>query len=94
MLADELDQYKGKGNKYVDDNIQEIQDLYMEEEKKEEKGVIEDKEVILVKPYETSTTTSSSRTSFITDEVKNLFKYMKFIQTPTQTRIFRPPPHY
>jgi len=28
------------------------------------------------------------------DEVKNLFKYMKFIQTPTQTRIFRPPLHY
>jgi len=94
MLADELDQYKGKGNKYVDNNIQEIQDLYMEEEKKEEKGVIEDKEVILVKPYKASTTTSSSRTSFITDEVENLFKYMKFIQTPTQTRIFRPPPHY
>ena len=40
MLANELDQYKGKGNKYVDDNIQEIQDLYMEEEKKEEKEVI------------------------------------------------------
>ena len=39
-------------------------------------------------------TTSSSRTSFITDEVENLFKYMKFIQTPTQTRIFRPLPHY
>ena len=94
MLADELDQYKGKGNKYVDNNIQEIQDLYMEEEKKEEKGVIEDKEVILVKPYEASMTTSSSRTSFITDKVENLFKYMKFIQTPTQTRIFRPPPHY
>jgi len=24
MLADELDQYKEKGNEYVDDNIQEI----------------------------------------------------------------------
>ena len=24
MLANELDQYKGKGNKYMDDNIQEI----------------------------------------------------------------------
>ena len=94
MLADELDRYKGKGNKYVNDNIQEIQDLYIKEEKKEEKGVIEDKEVILVKPYEASMTTSSSRTSFITDKVENLFKYMKFIQTPTQTRIFRPPPHY
>jgi len=33
-------------------------------------------------------------TSFITDEVKNLFKYMKFVQSPTQTRLFKPPPHY
>ena len=28
------------------------------------------------------------------DEVENLFKYMKFIRAPTQTRIFRPSPHY
>ena len=28
MLADELDAYKEQGNKYVDDNIQEIQELY------------------------------------------------------------------
>ena len=39
----------------------------------------EDKEVILVKPYEVFTTTSLSSTSFITDEVKNLLKHMKFI---------------
>ena len=32
MLADELDHYKGRGNRYVDDNIQEIQELYMNEE--------------------------------------------------------------
>ena len=44
ILANELDQYKGKGNKYVDDNIWEIQELYIEEEKKEEKGVVENKE--------------------------------------------------
>jgi len=57
--------------------------------------VVEDKEVILVKPYEVSTTTSSSSsTSFIIDKVKNLIKYMKFVQTPSQTRIFKPPPHY
>ena len=36
MLADKLDQYKGKGNKYVDNNIQEIQELYAKEEKKKE----------------------------------------------------------
>jgi len=82
MLADKLDQYKGKGNKYVDDNIWEIQELYIEEEKKEEKGGVESKEVILVRPYEiSSTTSSSSRTSFITDKVENLLKYIKFIKT-------------
>jgi len=42
--------------------------------------VVEDEEVILVKPYEVSmTTSSSSSTSFIMDEVENLLKYMKFI---------------
>jgi len=80
MLADELDQYKGKDNRYVKDNIWEIQKLYIEEGNKGERGVIEDEEVILVKPYEVSTTTSSSSsTSLIMDEVKNLLKYMKFV---------------
>ena len=95
MLADELDQYKRKGNKYVDDNIWEIQELYIEEEKKEEKGGVESEEVILVRPYEVSLTTLlSSRISFITNEVENLFKYIKFIKAPSQTRIFRPLPYY
>jgi len=92
MLANELNRYKGKGNRYVEDNIWEIQELYIEEGNKGEKGVIEDKEVILVKPYEISTT--MSETSFITDKVENLLKYMKFVKTPFQTRIFRPPPYY
>ena len=51
MLADELDRYKGRGNDYVDMNIKEIQELYMEEEaKKEDKGMIENEEIILVRP--------------------------------------------
>jgi len=33
MLADELDRYKGKDNKYVEENIQEIQELYKDEER-------------------------------------------------------------
>ena len=95
MLADELDHYKGKGNDYVDGNIKEIQELYMNEETKEERGVVENEEVILVWPYEVSSkTTSFSTTSFITDEVENIAKYMKFMKTPSQTRIFRPPPYY
>jgi len=93
MLANELDHYKERGNKYVDNNIRKIQELYIKEEKKE--GKVEDEEVILVKPYEVSTaTSSSSKTSFIIDEVKNLIKYMKFVRSPTQTRLFKPPPYY
>ena len=79
MLANELDYYKGKGNDYVDGNIKEIQELYINEENGEEKGKVEDEEVILIKPYEISMTTLSSSTSFITDEVEHLFKHMKFI---------------
>ena len=89
MLADELDHYKEKGNSYVDSNIKEIQELYMEEEKKEKKGTVENEEVILVYPYEISSmTSSSSTTSFITDEIKNLIRHMKFVKSPTQTKIF------
>jgi len=95
MLANKLDHYKGKGNRYIDDNIQEIQELYVDEEMKKEKGKVEDDEVILIKPYKVSTTTSSfSQTSFIIDEVENLFKYMKFVRSPTQTRLFKPLLHY
>ena len=93
MLADELDQYKGKGNSYVEENIREIQELYIKKEDKEEKGMVEDEEVILVKSYEVSMTTSSS-TSFIMDEVENLLKYIKFIRMPSQMRLFKPPLHY
>ena len=86
MLANELDQYKGKGNLYVDDNIKEIQELYMNKEMKGEKGIVENEEIILVQPYNvSSTTTSSSRTSFITDKIENLTKYMKFVKTLLQT---------
>ena len=28
------------------------------------------------------------------DEVEHLFKHMKFIRMPSQTRLFKPPPHY
>ena len=95
MLADKLDRYKERGNKYVDNNIREIQELYIDKETKKEEGKIEDEKVILIKPYEVSTTMSLlSQTSFITDEVENLCKYMKFVQSPTQTRLFKPLPHY
>jgi len=80
MLVDKLDQYKGKGNRYMEENIQEIQELYMHKEREKEEGKVEDKKVILIKPYKVSTTTSLlSQMSFITKEVKNLSKYMKFV---------------
>jgi len=79
----------------VDSNIKEIQELYMEEEKKEEKEIVENEEVILICPYKfSSTTLLSPMTSFLTDKIKNLVKHMKFVKSPTQTRIFRPPLHY
>jgi len=59
MLANELNVYKGRGNNYMDDNIQEIQELYAEEKIKEEEGRVEEEEVILIKPYEVSKIISS-----------------------------------
>jgi len=95
MLANKLNAYKGRWNAYVDNNIREIQNLFKEENKKKE-GHIEDKEVILIKPYKITQSNSSttSTTSFITDKVKNLIKYMKFIRSLTQTQLFQLPPHY
>ena len=89
MLANELDAYKEKENRYVDENIWEIQKLYANEEQgKKGKGKVEDKEVILIKPYEVSELSSTKSSSFINEKINNLLKYMKFIRLPTQTRIF------
>ena len=65
----------------MDDNIQEIQELYKNEEQEKEsnKGRVEDKEVILIKLYKISESTSLLELSFINDKVENLMKYMKFI---------------
>jgi len=82
MLADKLDTYRGRGNSYIDDNIWEIQELYKDEENKRElkkEGIVEDEKVILIKPYKVSKLTlSTTKSSFIGDEVDNLLKYIKF----------------
>jgi len=67
MLADKLDRYRKRENQYVDDNIQEIQELYKEEEQRQESrsGKVKEEEVILIKPYEVSTSTSITESSFI-----------------------------
>ena len=68
----------------------------MDGEEKRNKRRVEDEEVILIKPYEASSSISISThsTSFIDEEIKNLIKYMKFVKAPTQTRLFYPPAHY
>ena len=95
MLADELDWYKEKGNSYVDNNIWEVQELYINREQQEKgKEKVEEKEVILIKPYKVSKSISTKSLSFVDEEIDNLLKYMKFIKSPIQTRIFQPLPYY
>jgi len=66
--------------------------LYINEEQTKKEGERIEEEVILIKLYEVSESIASS--SFADEEVNNLLKYMKFVKSPTQTRIVRPPPHY
>ena len=80
MLANELDQYKGRGNSYMNGNIQEIQDLYIKEK-------VEEEEVILINLYKVLESISTKSLSFINEEINNLLKYIKFFNSPTQTRI-------
>ena len=83
ILADELDVYRGRGNLYMNDNIREIQDLYRDKKWKKEEGMIEDEEVILIKPYKVSKSKLLiTKSSFINNEINNLLKYIKFIWSP------------
>ena len=54
---------------------------------------MQNKEVLLFKPYKESTQ-SDTKSSFIQNEINNLEKYMKFIQSPMRTRIFNPLLYY
>ena len=79
----------------MDKNIWEIQDIYIEEEQqKKGKGKVKEEEVILIKSYEVLESISTKSSSFIDEEINNLVKYMKFIKSPTQTRIFQLPLYY
>ena len=68
----------------------------MDKEEKRDEGRVENKEVVLIKPYEISSSTfvSTHSISFIDREIENLIKYMKFIKTPIQTRLFCLPAYY
>ena len=94
ILADKLDRYSGRDNSYVNNNIKEIQQLYIDKELLKKKTGKVEEEVILIKPYKISESISMKSSSFINKEINNLIKYIKFIKAPTQTRIFRPPPYY
>ena len=98
LLANKLDEYKGKENNYMNNNIKEIQELYKKEGEiqwRYEKGKrIQDEEVLLYKPYKMSMESSSIQPTFIQDKLNNLEKYMKFIHSPTKTKTFSPSPHY
>ena len=50
--------------------------------------------MILIKLYKVLELISIKSSSFIDEEIDNLLKYMKFVKSPTQTRIFQPPLHY
>ena len=79
----------------MEENIQEIQELYIDEKMQDKsKGRIEEEEVILIKPYKISESIKTKSSSFVDEEIENLMKYMKFVKTPTQTRIFQPSPYY
>jgi len=58
---------------------------------------IQDKEVFLYKSYDISSKSSQykiSEPAFIQDEINNLEKHIKFMQSPVKTIPFYPPPHY
>ena len=50
--------------------------------------------MILIKPYKVLESISTKSSSFIDEEIDNLLKYMKFVKSSTQTRIFQSSLHY
>ena len=69
--------------------------MYIEEKLlKKEKERVKDEDVILIKLYTVSESTSTTNLSFADKEVNNLIKYIKFIKSSMQTRLFKLLPHY
>jgi len=67
----------------MEDHVFQIQRMLANEldtyRKELNKGRVEDEEIILIKLYKVLESTSTTKSSFINDEVENLIKYMKFI---------------
>jgi len=99
LLANELDSYRGKGNMYADEHIQEIQDIYKQEDQEikklvvnnKEKQQVQDEEVFLYRLYNISPSRpKTTELTFIQNEVNNLDKYMKYMQSLITTILFYP----
>lgn len=78
LLVDELDNYKGKENKYVEVHIKKIQDTYKWDDLGMKTLQIIDKEKQQVQD----------------EEMNNLEKYMKYMQTSIKTIPFYLPSYY
>jgi len=68
----------------------------MDKEKQKE-GVVQDEEIFQYKPYNILTkasTLTTLKSSLIQEEINNLEKALKILQTPTKTIPFLPPNHY
>ena len=103
LLVDELDNYKGKENKYAEAYIKEIQDAYKWDDLEmkilqiidKEKQQVQDKKVFFYKPYNINESRlKTPKLTFIQDEINKLEKYMKYMQAPIKTILIYLLPHY
>ena len=93
---------KEKENNYAKEYIKKIQNVYKQEDivikmpqiiNKGKQRVEE--EVFLYKPYNVSKSRpKTSELQFIQDEINNLEKYIKYIQSPIKMMPFYPPSYY
>ena len=64
---------------------------------KQKEGVVQNEEIFLYKPYNILTkasTLTTSESGLMQEEINNLEKVLKTLQTPTKTILFLPPNHY
>lgn len=99
---DKLDSCKGKENEYAEKYIKEIQDIYKQDNLKIKKPMVDDKEkqeiqeeVFLYKLYDDNLPRLKiPEPTFIQDEIGNLKKYIKYMQSSIKTIPFYLLPHY
>ena len=108
LLANELDWYKDKGEERVNKHIKELQEVYQEiyqdipqpmvvNKGKQKEKVVQDEEVFLYKPYAISLELSRPiilKPIFLIEEVDNLERALKILQSPIKTIPFLSLAHY